>query len=172
MVIVTVLRAKNCSAGWAAASALTSTAAIASVRCHNASPLRHMAALRSAVAHTLAGAARRIEKFNDRIRGGVGPLERRGMAGALDQREVRGAGQARDIGVAVGARHHAIRRPPDHRGRHGGAVETPAQDAVVEIRWLESNEGAEAQHLIAPHLLLQVAARAGIEAQSGGGVFG
>ena len=81
-------------------------------------------------------------------------------------------GQARDIGVAVGARHHAIGRAPDHRGRHGGAVETAAQDAVVEIRRLESDEGAEAQHLVAPHLLLEVAAGAGIEAQSGGGVFG
>jgi len=41
-----------------------------------------LAALRSAIARTLDGAARRIEKFNDRIRGGVGPLEWRGMAGA------------------------------------------------------------------------------------------
>src|SRR3954463_8866741 len=100
MVMVTVLRAKNGSAGWAAASALTSTAAIASVRCHNASPLRRMAALRSAVAHTLAGVASRGQKLDQRIGGGVGPLQRRGMAGALDQRQVVGARQARHIGVA------------------------------------------------------------------------
>src|SRR3954471_19684963 len=143
MVIVTVLRAKNGSAGWAAASALTSTAAIASVRSHNASPLRHMAALRSAIAHTLAGVAGRGQKLDQRIGGGVGSFERRGMAGALDQRQVFGARQARGLGLALGAPPPAIRRPPDHRGRHGGAVETPAQDAVVEIGRLESDEGAE-----------------------------
>src|SRR4029077_7802499 len=99
MVMVTVLRAKNCSAGWAAASALTSAAAIASVRSHNASPLRHMAALRSAVAHTLAGVAGRGQKHDQRIGRGVGSFERRGMSGTLNQLQVFGAGQARDVGV-------------------------------------------------------------------------
>src|SRR5258708_8577478 len=131
MVIVTVLRAKNWSAGWVAASpAASSRSAIASVRSNDATRLRPIAALRSAIAHTLAAIAGRTEKFDQRIRGGIGLFEPRGMAGAPDQRQVRGAPPARHISVPMGAPHHAIHRAPDHRPPPGGAAQPPPPSAI------------------------------------------
>src|SRR6478736_10025346 len=105
MVTVMVLRAKNGSVGWAAAAVATSTLATASIRRNHTrgcnardnARRRHVPARRSAIAHPFADVARRTEKVQQRIRGGVRLFERGGVAGAGDQGQVLGAGQARHI---------------------------------------------------------------------------
>ena len=64
----------------------------------------------------------------------------------------------------MSGRHHAVLFAPDRNRRHGGAMQPPAQRTIVEIGRLEADEGAEAQHLIAAHFLLDVAAAVGKKA--------
>src|SRR5215470_4591326 len=88
----------------------------------------------------------------------VGLFQWRRVTGAGDEPKPVGARQPCDISDAMGARHHGVALTPDHTGRHAGAMQPLDQRTVVEVRWPEAHEGAEAQHLIAPHLLLDVAA--------------
>src|SRR5689334_1951823 len=98
----------------------------------------------------------------------VGLFQWRGVTGAGNEPKPVGARQPCDISVAVGAWHHGVALTPDQAGRHAGAMEALDQRPVVEVRRLEAHEGAEAQHLIAPHLLLDVAASVREEAQRQG----
>src|SRR5262249_4829585 len=89
--------------------------------------------------------------------GRLGLLERRRMARTGHNLKVARARKSCGISVSVGAWNHAVLLACDHQRWHARAVQPLAQRAVVEIGWLEAHEGAEAQHLVAAHFLLDVA---------------
>src|SRR5262245_10183824 len=109
----------------------------------------------------------RAQKLEHQRRCGVGCLEWGRVAGAGHDPKAARAGKPCGISVAVGAPDHAIVLARDHQRRHGGAREPLAQRAAIEIGRLEAHERPEAEHLIAAHLLVEVATSVREEAQRG-----
>src|SRR5262245_31670303 len=98
------------------------------------------------------------QELDQNVGGEFGLFERERMARALNHPQALGALEALDISGAVSARHHAVRFAPDHHGRHGGAMEAATEHAVIKVGRSKADKGAEAQHLIAPHLVVEIAA--------------